>query len=745
MTPTHSSLAFISGRKRWPLVSFVLAVILVVTLLALQNSNASAQAQEQRGVEPRPQTDEAEFSNGNYYALVIGIDEYRLPMRKLNTAANDARAVAKVLSDRYGFQVKLLLDGDATRFNILDTLSQYRQKLNINDNLLIYYAGHGYSDHDTDKAYWLPFDADSGASANRIIADDLTADVRGMPSRHVLIISDSCYSGGLSRDTDEPAQAGGQPAFLRKMLKSRSRTLMASGGDEPVSDNGTDGHSVFAYALLWALEQTNETMFTAGDLFYSYIRKQVAGKSSQLPQYSIIRNSNNDEGDFVFTLKVAPSPPSPDAKRMVENSRPPTAAAAPAVEVPSPRSADLQLEVELELWRSIKDAQKPELFEDYLRQYPEGHYAMVARARSLELRTPSAPASTVNQPPPSAGPELNAPSLPAQEERWKDLNAQVNQLVQAGKYSEAITPAQESLRLAGVTFGAQDPNLATSLSNLALLYYYQHRYADAEPLYKRALVIQEKAFGPDHPLVATSLSNLAALYDDQGHYAEAEPLYQRVLVIQEKAFGSDNPHVAESLNNLALVYEEQGRYAQAEPLYKRALAIREKALGPEDTNAATSLSNLAALYYYQGRYAEAEPIYQRALAIQEKAFGPDHPEVAKSLNNLAALYDKQGRYAEAEPLYRRALAIQEKAFGPDHPEVASSLSNLALLYEKQGRYAEAELLYKRALEIREKALGPDHPLVVTSLNNLAALYDKQGRHAEAEQLYKRARAIRTPG
>ena len=76
--------------------------------------------------------------------------------------------------------------------------------------------------------------------------------------------------------------------------------------------------------------------------------------------------------------------------------------------------------------------------------------------------------------------------------------------------------------------------------------------------------------------MATSLNNLAALYQTQGQYAEAEPLYKRALAISEKALGPDHPDVATSLNNLAELYHAQGQYAQAEPLYKRSLAIRRR-------------------------------------------------------------------------------------------------------------------------------------------------------------------------
>jgi tetratricopeptide (TPR) repeat protein len=258
------------------------------------------------------------------------------------------------------------------------------------------------------------------------------------------------------------------------------------------------------------------------------------------------------------------------------------------------------------------------------------------------------------------------------------------------------------------------------LIRTAYYLYERGRYAEAQPLYERALAICEKALGPDHPDVTTSLNNLAALYDSQGRYGEAQPLFERALAIREKALGRDHPDVATSLNNLAALHRAQGRYGEAQPLFERALAIWEKALGPDHPDVAQSLNNLAELHRAQGRYGQAQLLSERALAIWEKALGPDHPNVATSLNNLAALHRAQSRYGEAQPLYERALAIREKALGPDHLNVAQSLNNLALLYYAQGRYAEAQPLSERALAIWEKALGPDHPDVAQSLNNLAA-------------------------
>jgi tetratricopeptide (TPR) repeat protein len=78
--------------------------------------------------------------------------------------------------------------------------------------------------------------------------------------------------------------------------------------------------------------------------------------------------------------------------------------------------------------------------------------------------------------------------------------------------------------------------------------------------------------------VATTLNNLAHAYWEQGKYAEAEPLFKRALAILEEKLGKNHPGVATTLNNLATVYSDQGKYADAEGLIKRAtLALRSLA------------------------------------------------------------------------------------------------------------------------------------------------------------------------
>jgi tetratricopeptide (TPR) repeat protein len=268
------------------------------------------------------------------------------------------------------------------------------------------------------------------------------------------------------------------------------------------------------------------------------------------------------------------------------------------------------------------------------------------------------------------------------------------------------------------------------------------RDAEAEPLFLRALSIQEQVLGPSHPKVASSLNNVAILSFNQGRYAEAEPLFGRAVSIQERALGPLHPEVAASLNNLAYLFREQGKYTEAEPLFERSLAIREHALGPSHPLVANSLKNLADLYQVQGNYAQAEQVVRRALAIQEQALGHSHPQMVRALDTLANLLREQGKYIEAELLYQRGLSIWDEHFGPAYPRRAMLLDDLAECYRLQARDAEAEQFYQQALTIWEQRLGPSNLNVTISLHGLANLARDHGQHLEAEQLYQRALALR---
>jgi hypothetical protein len=237
-------------------------------------------------------------ASGKYFALIIGNNNYKY-IRKLETAKKDARDIAHTLKKVFGFEVKLLLD--ATRNDTVQAINTIRKSLKENDNLLIYYAGHGEFDKTANKAYWLPVDARSDDDTNWILADRITSNIRRISSKHILVVADSCYSGTFTRRAvTDLSSSQARDRYLKKMQTKKSRTILASGGNEPVSDIGGKGHSVFAAALLHGLNQMEKNSFSAEELFYDHIKERVAGNADQTPEYNVIRNSGHDGGDFVF-------------------------------------------------------------------------------------------------------------------------------------------------------------------------------------------------------------------------------------------------------------------------------------------------------------------------------------------------------------------------------------------------------------------------------------------------------------
>jgi hypothetical protein len=248
------------------------------------------------GAAPEGYQSIADIHFGNYHALVIGNNAYR-ELNKLATAEHDARTVAQVLKDEYGFEVDVLLN--ATRGDLIRALTRLRGKLTANDNLLIYYAGHGELDAVAEQGYWLPVDAEPDVPTNWISVNDVTVMVRAIRAKHILVVADSCYSGTLVRAARTQIKTSvSRHAWLKRMAKKRARTALVSGGLEPVLDGGGAGHSVFAKAFLDALRENNGVLDGQG--LFNAIKRPVVVNADQTPQYSDIRHAGHDGGDFLF-------------------------------------------------------------------------------------------------------------------------------------------------------------------------------------------------------------------------------------------------------------------------------------------------------------------------------------------------------------------------------------------------------------------------------------------------------------
>lgn len=251
--------------------------------------------------DPRPK---AGTSFGRYHALVIGNNEYRL-MPPLQTAVNDAKALERILRERYSFKVTLLLN--ASRYDILSTLNDLRERLTEKDNLLIYYAGHGELDKKNQRGHWLPVDAEPTSSANWISNISITDVLNVMTVRQLLVVADSCFSGTLTRSALGRLEAGiseeERAKLIQRMVQQRSRMVMTSGGVEPVLDSAGGPHSVFAQPFIELL-QANVGVLSGQEMFrLLQLRVTAAAQrvhAGQVPEYAPIKYSGHESGDFFF-------------------------------------------------------------------------------------------------------------------------------------------------------------------------------------------------------------------------------------------------------------------------------------------------------------------------------------------------------------------------------------------------------------------------------------------------------------
>ena len=243
---------------------------------------------------------------GKYHAIVIGNNNYN-HLTNLENAQNDARAVHELLQSDYRFESELLLD--ATREQTFEAFGRLSAKADENDLVLIYYAGHGLSTQN--GSYWLPVEIKSKEDAENVGLSSfkIAKWVSNIPAKHVLIVADSCYSGaGIETSGgfryDIKTLEDSLPFFLR----SKSRTMLSSGGEAPVMDtDGADGdHSVFAKAFLGLLNENRGVLHAGAVHDYLVERVKYAAQGvgiRQTPQFGSIESAGHENGQFVFLHK----------------------------------------------------------------------------------------------------------------------------------------------------------------------------------------------------------------------------------------------------------------------------------------------------------------------------------------------------------------------------------------------------------------------------------------------------------
>ncbi|HEX5707848.1 MAG TPA: SUMF1/EgtB/PvdO family nonheme iron enzyme [Pyrinomonadaceae bacterium] len=314
------------------------------------------------------------------YALVIGASEYGQGWPKLPGVKDDIHAVERILQ-RQGFQVTVETDPTAERLE--KTFKDFidRHGMDINNRLLLYFAGHGHTmKHASgeEMGYIVPVDAPrpdgdpAGFRSKALNMRQIERYAEDIQSKHALFLFDSCFSGsvlGLSRSRAIPDS-------ITYKTANHVRQFIASGSaDERVPDE-----SIFRRQFVEGIEgeaDGNRDGYVTGMELGEFLQVKVTNysKNTQHPQYGKIRNPHLDKGDFVFALAKAPQPPPPAA---ADNNNPTP---------DTTRRADtLAAEQELEYWKAIRNSSDPEEYRGYLKKYPNGQFADIARRRAEGTR-----------------------------------------------------------------------------------------------------------------------------------------------------------------------------------------------------------------------------------------------------------------------------------------------------------------------------------------------------------------------
>jgi tetratricopeptide (TPR) repeat protein len=302
----------------------------------------------------------------------------------------------------------------------------------------------------------------------------------------------------------------------------------------------------------------------------------------------------------------------------------------------------------------------------------------------------------------------------------------------------ALRPLMEQLvHVCDQRFGADDPQTAKTLTNLARVLLVLGAGAKAEALLARAIAIQ-RALPGDHPDKARTLAVMGGYHSGRGDLAAAEPYFKQALAMRTATLGPEHPLTLDTLDYLAKVTLELGQLEEAERMFRRVFEAKGRLFGSVSPDTAFAQCALGEVLYKLERFAEAEAMIRAALEVQTAQLGADNPETAMSMWHLSEALRRQGRCADAERHGREALTVFEAKLGPEHEWTAWGVVSLAETRLVQGSADEAASLAERAAGAFEKVYGTDHPAFASALGLLGRAWAQLGRRADAEPILKRA-------
>ena len=247
--------------------------------------------------ERRPGMSVAPAIKGKYYALIIGINDYADPaIPGLDRPIQDAQTFFNAITSRYTFnEENIRFLKNATSTEIFASLDYFAKRVSSDDSFLIFYAGHGVWDRDSEIGYWLPSDARQNMTRDWFRNSTLRDYLKQIKSKHTLLISDACFGGSIFKSRAAFTDA---TLAINMLYELPSRKAMTSGTMTEVPDQ-----SAFLKYLVERLMNNTEKYLSSEQLFSSLRMAVINNSGGVVPQYGVIQDVNDQGGDFIFILK----------------------------------------------------------------------------------------------------------------------------------------------------------------------------------------------------------------------------------------------------------------------------------------------------------------------------------------------------------------------------------------------------------------------------------------------------------
>ena len=463
-----------------------------------------------RGFESAQEAPKASPIYRESWAAIIGIDAYQA-WPKLSYAANDAQAVRDLLIKKYNFKpdhVFGLYDKDATRENILSLLGDKLGNPDMvkrEDRVFVFYAGHGATRHlasGRDLGYIIPVDADLSHYEGSAISMSNFQDIaESIPAKHLLFVMDSCYSG-LALTRGGPSAAGVQN-YLQEISRRTARQMFTAGGaDQQVADTGPNGHSVFTWTLLQALDGradlNGDGVVTATELS-AYVTPAVSSLSHQTPAFGNLPGSEG--GDFLFELNH-------ETEFLDENS---TQLGEDAIKA-NAELEKLKAEIRKQAEQNAELRKQLAAMETKLQQGGTG-----TATSETGTTTAAAVGTAASAVPKDAAAAANDEGMRAYKEK---------------KYADALAKFDEAAKL--------QPTMALYANNAGFACFRMGQHAQAVDWFKKTIALD--------PNRAVAYLNLGDALWELNQKAEAKQAYEKFLQLQPNAKAA--PGVLEKLKSL---------------------------------------------------------------------------------------------------------------------------------------------------------------------------------------------------